>query len=109
MLPRCRDLGLGATTWGTEDGLRIDLIYDHGCVLEGLLRLDLRAWDSAVIGRLLGHLHTWGARLVMGQNAPIEPLIGEVALSCRGSPAFRFVEDPERFLRRLSLGGLEDA
>ncbi len=26
-----------------------------------------------------------------------------------GSPAFRFVEDPETFLRRVSLGGHEDA
>jgi hypothetical protein len=34
---------------------------------------------------------------------------GEFALALRGSPAFRFVADPEAFLQRVSLGGHEDA
>jgi len=33
----------------------------------------------------------------------------ELALALRGSPGFRFVEDPNAFLRRMSIGGHEDA
>jgi len=33
----------------------------------------------------------------------------ELALALRGSPAFRFVEDPDAFLRRVTIGGHEDA
>jgi hypothetical protein len=69
----------------------------------------MRKWDTAFISGVLSVLKEQRFGLEDEAGNWVEPLVGEVALAARGSPAFRFVEDPERFFRRLRLGGLEDA
>ena len=107
--PRSHQLWPGNATWGSQDGNRLDLHLEDGQPTEGLLRLDLRAWDPVFVEGMLGLLLRWGTTLVGPQGQTVEPVLGEVALAVRGSPAFRFVESPEHFLRRLRFGGLEDA
>ena len=109
ILPVSRPLFDDMETWGAEDGTRVDLYFDRGKPNEGLLRLDLRAWDPVLAGEILARLRQWGCNLLARSGAPLEPVLGDVALAARCMPAFRFVEDPERFFRRLQAGGLEDA
>jgi hypothetical protein len=107
--PRSRPLLPQTLTWGTADGNRLDLYLEGGRACEALLRLDLRNWDQSFLIGVLGLVQAWGCTLTTPDGRLVEPVLGEVALAVRGSPAFRFVEDPERFFRRLQLGGLEDA
>jgi hypothetical protein len=106
---RSRELWPATTTWGTDDGNRLDVHVEDGQPASGLLRLDLRCWDQRFVEPVLGLLRDWGCRLTGPSGQPVEPILGDVALAARGSPAFRFVKDPELFFRRLHMGGLEDA
>jgi hypothetical protein len=97
--------------WGEEDGDRIDVWPRVGT--EGgevLLRIDMRRFDPAWAARAFSTLRALGREFwpVWNDTAPIRDP-DELELALRGSPAFRFAEDPEEFLRRVSLGGLPDA
>jgi hypothetical protein len=96
-------------TWGQDDGNRFDVHIERGQPTDGLLRLDMRKWDPLFTAGVLALLKQQGFGLEDERGNWVEPVLGDVALAARGSPAFRFVEDPERFFRRLELGGLEDA
>jgi hypothetical protein len=109
LAPRGRSWSAEIETWGAEDGNRLDVYLVNGAPSDGLLRLDLRNWDPAFTAGVLALLKAQRFTLEDGSGRLIEPVLGDVALAARGSPAFRFVEDPERFFRRLELGGLEDA
>jgi hypothetical protein len=105
---RCRQLLPSTTTWGSEDGNRLDVFVKDGRPSEGLLRLDLRDWDAGFATSILALLREWSCGLVGPGERRVEPVLGDVALAARGSPAFRFVQDTEAFFRRLQLGGIED-
>ena len=77
--------------------------------VEGLFRVDLRRLDAAFIENVLRFAVGAGLRVVDEDGIDIEPALGELMLALRGSRAFRFVEDPVRYLNRLRAGGLEDA
>jgi hypothetical protein len=106
---RSRQLLPSTTTWGSDDGNRLDVYTKNERPADGLLRLDLRAWGQQFVEAVLGLLREWSCGLEDPGGRPVEPVLGEVALAAGGSPAFRFVEDPEAFFRRVRLGGLEDA
>jgi hypothetical protein len=108
LVPRGASWSPEIETWGAEDGNRLDVYLFEGAPSDGLLRLDLRNWDQAFTVGVLALLKQQEFGLEDTSGRWIEPVLGDVALAARGSPAFRFVEDPERFLRRLELGGLED-
>jgi hypothetical protein len=109
LAPRGSSWSQAIETWGTEDGNRVDVYLVDGIPSDGVVRLDLRNWDEAFTAGVLALLHEQRFGLEDPTGRWVEPVLGEVALSARGSPAFRFVEDPEQFLRRLRLGGLDDA
>jgi hypothetical protein len=107
--PRGRSWSREIETWGPEDGNRLDVHLRAGTPIDGLLRLDMRTWDPSFTSGVLDLLKEQRFGLEDAAGRWVEPVLGEVALAARGSAAFRFVEDPEGFLRRLELGGLEDA
>ncbi len=96
-------------TWGVEDGHRIDIWHRNGEPQEGNMRLDLRSPDPALFDRILSWVRGNGVELHDEAGRTVEPNIGELSLALRGSKAFRFVENPDMYLRRLKLGGLDDA
>ena len=95
--------------WGMEDGNRIDLYLENGAPHDGLIRIDLRDPDPAFIRGTLAFLAASGCGLESEDGHWVEPNEGEFLVALRGSRAFRFVEDPARYLSRLRAGGLEDA
>jgi hypothetical protein len=75
-----------------------------------MLRIDMRAYDHAWGTRAFAELRVLGRELwPVWSDGPFIGDPGELALALRGSPAFRFVEDPHAFLQRVRLGGHEDA
>ena len=95
--------------WGREDGDRVDIWSERGRPVEGLVRVDLRTPDATFVAGVIAFAAAAGFRLRSLDGVELEPSPGEVALALRGSRAFRFVEDPERYLNRLRAGGLDDA
>ena len=108
VLPRGSSWSDAIEQWGTEDGHRIDVSHEDDGTVEVFARFDMRAPDPALWERFLQFVQAEGLLMRDGFGRSVAPVLGEFALALRGSPAFRFVEDPEAFLRRLRLGGVED-
>ena len=107
--PRGASWSAGLETWGADDGDRIDVWLRDGGPQDGLMRLDVRNLDPNFIGGALEVLEDLGAEIRDSAGAVIEPNLAQVMLAVRRSAAFRFVADPEDYLRRLERGGLSDA
>lgn len=107
LLPPGRSWHEELEVWGSDDGHRLD-VWRGG--VDGIsARIDIRAADVQFLERFLEVVRALGCELRNESDQPVAPVLGEFALALRGSPAFRFVQDPELYLRRLQLGGLEDA
>lgn len=107
--PRIRSWSRDVEWWGSEDGDRIDVLLEHGWPREGLIRVDLREPSAEFIVAVLGFVSDTGFRLLDEYGRDVQPTVREFTLALCGSRAFRFVEDPVRYLNRLRAGGLEDA
>jgi hypothetical protein len=109
ILPPGKSWSPDLETWGVEDSHRVDIWHRNGQPQEGNLRLDVRSPDPALFERILSWVRGNGVELQDEAGRTVEPNIGELSLALRGSKAFRFVENPALYLRRLKLGGLDDA
>jgi hypothetical protein len=107
--PRYRSWSEDILAWGSEDGDRVEVFHDAGIPSEAGLRIDMRRLDPAFITGVLAWVRDTGLRLLDLDERQLDPTPGEFALALRGSRAYRFVENPERYLTRLGLGGLDDA
>jgi hypothetical protein len=110
LLPRGRSWAPDLERWGDETGHRIDVWRAGDGSASALLRVDMRHCDPAWIERVFLVVRSLGRQLgpvwSEGSHAPSDP--GELALVLEGSPAFRFVADPQAFIRRLRVGRDED-
>jgi hypothetical protein len=111
LLPRGRSWSRDLETWGEETGNRIDVwLAPDGRGGEAMLRVDMRAYDHAWCTRVFAEVRALGRGFwPVWSDGPMVGNPVELGHALRGSPAFRFVEDPHAFLRRASLGGHEDA
>jgi len=111
LLPRAKSWSPELEMWGSESGNRIDIWPTRDSSGgEAMLRFDLREYDPRWGAQVLAVVHGIGRALwPVWSDGPVIRDAGELTFALRGSPAFRFVEDPEAFLRRVSLGGREDA
>jgi hypothetical protein len=107
--PRIRSWSRDVEWWGSEDSDRIDVLLARGWPVEGLIRIDLRGPDTEFIDAVLRFAADNELRVLDEYGREIEPAVGEFMLALRGSRAFRFVENPVRYVNRLRAGGLEDA
>jgi hypothetical protein len=94
--------------WGSEDGNRIDVWVDRARPVEARVRFDMRESSPdfvIAVVRFASDSHT-GFRAENGVEIHAE--LSELVAALEGSRAARFVEDPDRYFRRLRAGGLED-
>ena len=96
--------------WGEYEGHRIEASTDHGQLVGLRARLDLRQDDlGGVLTRLAAAARALDACFRTARGERIEPDPKALAEVIQASPATRFVENPSAFLRRVALGGYEDA
>ncbi len=107
--PRYTSWSSDILAWGVEDGDRVEIYHENGQPVDGSIRIDLREPDARFIRAILEFVRSAGFGLEDELGRWIEPVEGEFMLALRGSRAYRFVENPELFFRRLELGGLDDA
>jgi hypothetical protein len=105
---RERELIAGVQTWGHESGNRLDVYLEEAVPAGGLLRLDLRAWDAAFVAVITAYLSAWGAAVIAPDGSTVRPDASTITEWAAASPASRFVNDPDSFSRRVSLGDYTD-
>jgi hypothetical protein len=111
LLPRTTSWAPELQMWGEEDGNRIDVWPATQAEPPQLwLRIDMRTFDPDWGSQVLSTMRALGRELfpVWRGDSPVRDP-DELVLALRGSPAFRFVEDPNAFMRRVGIGGYEDA
>jgi hypothetical protein len=89
------------SAWGSEDGNRIDLYLVDGAVAECFARLDVRSFDEDFLEGVLGFARRFDCLLVTPRLTLINPTQEALWQELRRSDAWRYVEDPESFLRSL--------
>lgn len=94
--------------WGEEDGNRVEIYVEDGRPVEGSIRVDCRHNSESFVIGVITMIRDWGFMLESEQGLGIEPEIDTFARALEGSRAFRFIRDPEAYLRRLQIAGLED-
>jgi hypothetical protein len=88
--------------WGTDEGDRIDVSSRDGRVISVFVRLDARRLQPRILRGVVRIATEWQCVLYTESNRVVEPQIDALVREVVGSPAFRFAEDPERFLQQLA-------
>ena len=109
LLPRGKTWANEQEAWGEEDANRIDVWHDPRSAAEVRCRIDLRRLDPDWLAKLCAFVQHTARHFQTPDGRVIEPNVGDLSLALRGSPAWRFVADPDAYLRRIKLGGVEDA
>ena len=89
-------------TWGTEDGIRVDVWSVDGRATTVTARVDVRRLDSKFGAMLLQFVRTADAVLVRRDGLVVEPQVGAFAAALRSSDAWRFANDPAEYLASYS-------
>ena len=108
LLPRSQGWAAEMEAWGDEDGNRIAVWHDPRGAVEITVRIDVRSLDAGWLERLLEFVLVTRRVLQTPDGRDVDSSLGSLMLVLRGSPAWRFVEDPEAYLRRVSLGDYRD-
>jgi hypothetical protein len=85
-------------SWGTEDGNRVEVWSVDGRATMIAARVDVRRLDSKFGAMLLQFVRTADAVLVRSDGLVVQPLVGAFAAALRSSSAWRFANDPAKFL-----------
>lgn len=102
LLPKGSSWDSQSTSWGTEDGDRIDVLReDHG-IAEVFGRLDTRTLSLPFLNCLVEIARRHDLLIVTESRHVLRPSVKELLAAIRRSPSFAFVRDPEGFLRLLS-------
>jgi hypothetical protein len=99
----------GLTTFGREDGNRIDVWREGDRVTSVLVRVDLRHPDRHFLGAVVDLARAADAVLLRLDGLVVPALLATLEEAVATSAAARFVADPEAYLRRVRLGGPADA
>ncbi|MFN3231841.1 MAG: hypothetical protein ACE363_06730 [Alphaproteobacteria bacterium] len=102
ILPAGSSWRSGLQIWGSDDGSRIDISYRADRIESVFIRFDLRQPSLKLMMSIvdLARLHEW--LILTNEGYLLKPSIKSLLSRIRQSPSFRFVEDPEQFLRALS-------
>lgn len=87
--------------FGEEDGNRIDIIEEHGCIAELRARVDARDLDLDFIEAMIRFAEDWELVLLTTEGRIIMPNVDAFWVELMISPASRFVHDPEGYLNWL--------
>jgi hypothetical protein len=107
-LPRTSSWSSKNTTWGQEDGNRIDLVASELSVMDIFIRIDVRDFDLKFLTFLIrcADVNKWV--FLTQESYVIAPSLPKLLSAIRRSASFRFVINPEEFLSKLKAAGAGD-
>jgi hypothetical protein len=104
LLSQTNSWSLDIQTWGEEDGNRVDLVFDNERLQDFFVRIDVRDSSHAFILGLLRMAKDLGLLMVTQDRIIIRPDFTGLMEAIRGSGCFRFVSNPEQFMRSIKEG-----
>lgn len=106
VLPETRSWSPEELVWGRLDGHALEAWTRNGGVVSMIARVDLR---DAAVERVLPHIGQFArflrARFLTEQGLEVPATTFDLACAIERAPAFRYVSEPQSFLRRLRLAG----
>jgi hypothetical protein len=106
LLPEGRSWSDDEETWGTETSDRIDVFHADGNQDEVLARFDMRQWQPELYARFIRLVQTLNASIRVASDRhdalEVAPTLESFEQALRASDAFRFVADPDAFVRGLA-------
>jgi hypothetical protein len=94
--------------WGQEQGTRIDLFVENEDIAEVFVRLDVRDLPQVLLINLMQIAKRHGLLVMLPDGSLFEPSVSRVLAEIRASNAFRFVQDPQKFLEVLARTRTQD-
>ena len=88
--------------WGAEDCNVVQVIMDGGRVVELSVRFDLRKLDETFLHNMVGFARDNECVFLTESMRVIEPSADVLKAVLMSSDAWRFVEDPRRYLEELN-------
>lgn len=104
ILPPARSWNQDLEMFGREDGHRIDVWSENGRPVEITMRIDMRYPDQQLFEQLLNFVNESGCELHTENEDRVGTELLAFLEALRSSPAFRFVNDPNGFIRRIGTG-----
>jgi len=112
LLPTFSSWHTDLEVWGSDVGHRVDVWTEEGRLRSILVRIDARqqAHDLAAYCRqLVAFVRTCGDAVLWSPSGfAVPPDATQLSNALQGSAAWRFVDDPDAFFRRIAIGGPED-
>lgn len=101
MLPPLKSWTADIECWGYEDGNRIDIVLEKEAIVDFFVRVDVRESSQVFLVSLLqiARQNDWLVRT--GDGRVFRPSLSRLLTAIQASQAFRFVQDPLRFLEAL--------
>ena len=109
IVPPAASWAADLTTFGHENGDRIDVWRAGGRVESILVRVDMHGRPGRFVADVVDLARALDAVLLRVDGLVVRPELASLTQALLTSPAARFVEDPAAYLRRVSLGGPADA
>jgi len=107
-LPRMSSWSPKITTWGEEDGNRIDLVTSGLGIKDIFVRIDVRNLDYKFLLALIRCTDANKWVFLTQESYVLGPSLSKLLSAIRRSDSFRFVTDPDEFLRKLKASGDSD-
>ncbi len=102
VLPETRSWLDELRVWGSEDRDRIDVLLKGDRVIDVFVRIDARAQPSEYAAALANLAAAWSCVIRVAESGKVLPANAHAIQEALAlSSAYRFVQDPEAFLRSL--------
>ena len=94
--------------WGDMEGDRIDVLMINDKMIETFFRIDVRNISLVFLSKIIKFALANGLVLLTSAGQILQPSVKLLMNAIRRSGAFRFVLDPQDFLRKLNQNSADD-
>ena len=94
--------------WGDPEGDRIDVLMENGMISEIFFRIDVRNISVVFLSKIVKFARANSLVLLTSADQILEPSVNLLMNTIKRSNAFRFVLDPQDFLKKLNQNSADD-
>jgi hypothetical protein len=102
LLPTTPSWSESVRIWGEMDGNRVDMVSEGSDLLDVFVRVDARVISYQFLSQLCDLAQKYDCLLLTEGGYVIRPSLSKMLASIARSNAFKFVSDPDGFIRELS-------
>ena len=107
ILPQLESWSSQVERWGSDDGNRVDLVWEATDITGIFVRVDVRQISQQFLTEIVNIARKHHFVIRLNDGRVIRPSVAKLLSATRSSDAFRFCEDPKSFIDSLNTA-LED-